>query len=667
MPRRFPPMILILLSALVLTACGGTTTLPDLTNLSIEAIDEADIPAGVYEIPFNRAEIEAYAAYYEVSIELTAIDSDGTPVDLDGDSITIVEGEVYTVTIRATVGSAFDESRTITLTAVGASVSHTVTFDLNGAPMTAPITRSVAHGEPIADFPAEPLLDDYAFGGWCRDAACTTPWSEEDDVVTADLTLYVKWNPVVVEHDGSDLFINCAPGDASRIEGDLPVQIYSLWMGFAYSLTDEESRPLEFGLVYSTTDGTPGYFEDGVIVHPIAEFDENDLAIIWFAADTLPLADETHYTMRAYALYEHDLYYGEIVSYDTARLVGSAQSVGLQGIVSGGRYYIDNGTAAYRPAMFDVAVAEGYEAFLGTNPYHSYEQIRQSGMRSMFVVDTATGVRYLHVFELTLRNSPAVVAYEGFATSVQLGEWHVTASYGITLPFAEEYDYHIEEYGVLFSTATPYLELGREGVHRRAGGDLDETNGFANEDDYTLPTVERTLYVRGYAIVDGRTCYSATISSILFEEDLSGASYETGPSYTEYEDFTSSRSGYSVYTSPNVVHVVTTFGETPSAVEYVGNFSLTAPGVYYVRQAGIAFWQKVVILEPQGVIEGVADGATYQDKAVVVSTTWNATLWLSKDGGPEVAIGSGVTLTEPGVYVVSIYLYGTTTSTFTIE
>ena len=239
MPRRFPMILFILLSALALSACGGTTTLPDLSNLSIEAFDEADIPAGVYEIPFNRAEIEAYAAYYDVAIELSAVDSDGIPVDLDGDAIVIVAGKTYTVTIHATVGDAFDESRTITLRAAAAIVVHTVTFDLNGAPMTAPITREVTHGELIPDFPAEPIFAQYDFAGWCRDALGTTPWSEEDDVVTADLTLYAKWNPVVVEHDGSDLFINCAPGDASRIEEDLPVQIYSLWMGFAYSLTDE--------------------------------------------------------------------------------------------------------------------------------------------------------------------------------------------------------------------------------------------------------------------------------------------------------------------------------------------------------------------------------------------------------------------------------------------
>ncbi len=664
--KRFPMSLFVLLAALAMTACGGTTTLPDLTDLSIEAVDAIEIPAGVYEIPFNRAEIEAYAAYYDVAIELSAVDSDGIPVDLDGDAIVIVAGKTYTVTIHATVGDAFDESRTITLRAAAAIVVHTVTFDLNGAPMTAPITREVTHGELIPDFPAEPIFAQYDFAGWCRDALGTTPWSEEDDVVVSDITLYARWTPVVVEHDDSDLFLNCDPDDDSRIENDLPVQIYSLWMGFSYMETEEESEPIEFGLVYSEVDMTPGYFEDDVIVHPIAEGTQNQFSILWFGAETLPLKDETFYAMRAYAKYEHDIYYGEIVTYETAILVPSGRSVGLDGIVSGGRYYIDNGTTAFKP-RFWCGVLEGFEATLDVSPYTSYSPIERGGLRSMFVVDGA-GDRYLHVFELVLRNSPAEVLTKGFSVEHDAVSWRIFGTYELNLLDSENVHYHVEEAGVLFSSTSPYLELGLPGVHKRSADGIGEDGVFTNDVEFSFDSGNRTLYVRGYAIVDGRAVYSTEVRAIEFADDNTGATYEMGVTYTEAVTIGSAASGHSFYPGNGVESIVTVVADGSFAeTEHVGSFALVGAGTYYVLQTGATTFQKIILLDPQGMIEGVTDGATYQDEVVIVSTTWNATLWISKDGGPEVAIASGVTLSEPGVYVVSIYLYGTTTATFTIE
>ncbi|HRY78153.1 MAG TPA: InlB B-repeat-containing protein [Candidatus Izemoplasmatales bacterium] len=665
--KRFPMSFFVLLAALAMMACGGgTTTLPDLKDLSIEAVDATDIPAGVYEIPFNRDEIEAYVAYYDVAIELSAVDSDGIPVDLDGDAIVIVAGKTYTVTIHATVGDAFDESRTITLRAVGTIVVHTVTFDLNGAPMTAPITREVTHGGLIPDFPAEPIFADYDFSGWCRDAACTTPWSEEDDVVISDITLYAQWTPVVAEHDDSDLFINCDPDDDSRIENNLPVQIYSLWMGFAYMETEEEAEPIEFGLVYSEVDMTPGYFEEDVIVHPIAEGTQNQLSILWFGAATLPLEDETFYAMRAYAKYKHDIYYGEIVTYETAILVPSGQSVGLDGIVSGGRYYVDNGTTAFKP-RFWCGVLEGYEATLDVSRYTSFSPIERGGLRSMFVVDGA-GDRYLHVFELVLRNSPAEVVTGGISVELDLLSWRIFGTYEMNLLDSEHVDYDVEEAGVLFSSTSPYLELDLPGVYRRSADEIGEDGVFTNDVEFSFAFGNRTLYVRGYAIVDGRTVYSTDIRTIEFADEYTGVSYEMGVTYTEVVTTGSAASGHSFYPGNGVESVVTVVADGSFAeTEHIGSFVLVGAGTYYVRQTDATTFHKIVLLDPQGVIEGVTDGATYQDAVVIVSTTWNATLWISKDGGPEVAIASGITLSEPGVYVVSIYLNGAVTVTFTIE
>ncbi len=42
--------------------------------------------------------------------------------------------------------------------------------------------------------PADPTREGYTFGGWYKDAACTTAFSFTNEVVTGDITLYAKWN-----------------------------------------------------------------------------------------------------------------------------------------------------------------------------------------------------------------------------------------------------------------------------------------------------------------------------------------------------------------------------------------------------------------------------------------------------------------------------------------
>jgi uncharacterized repeat protein (TIGR02543 family) len=67
----------------------------------------------------------------------------------------------------------------------------TVTFDPQGGSAVTP--ASVASGKRIYSQPANPTMSGHVFGGWYREAACTTPWNFAADVVTGNLTLYAKW------------------------------------------------------------------------------------------------------------------------------------------------------------------------------------------------------------------------------------------------------------------------------------------------------------------------------------------------------------------------------------------------------------------------------------------------------------------------------------------
>ena len=71
---------------------------------------------------------------------------------------------------------------------------HTVTFDANGHG-TAPAAQTVADGDK-AQKPDDPAaVSGYEFGGWYKEAACTTAYDFASPV-TNDLKLYAKWTEV---------------------------------------------------------------------------------------------------------------------------------------------------------------------------------------------------------------------------------------------------------------------------------------------------------------------------------------------------------------------------------------------------------------------------------------------------------------------------------------
>ena len=77
-------------------------------------------------------------------------------------------------------------------TAVPAAETFTVTFNLNGAAGTAPAAVTADEGSKITK-PADPAREGYTFKGWFKEAAGTTEWVFGTDTVTANTTLYAKW------------------------------------------------------------------------------------------------------------------------------------------------------------------------------------------------------------------------------------------------------------------------------------------------------------------------------------------------------------------------------------------------------------------------------------------------------------------------------------------
>ena len=69
--------------------------------------------------------------------------------------------------------------------------SYTVSFDSQGG--NAVGNESIYYNGKVLK-PSDPTMTGYSFGGWYKDAGCTNPWDFNNDTVTADTTLYAKWN-----------------------------------------------------------------------------------------------------------------------------------------------------------------------------------------------------------------------------------------------------------------------------------------------------------------------------------------------------------------------------------------------------------------------------------------------------------------------------------------
>ena len=69
-----------------------------------------------------------------------------------------------------------------------------MTFDANGKDAELPASQRVKQGQLAIEPSAKPMCAGFTFAGWYKDAACTQAWDFAKDVVTADVTLYAKWN-----------------------------------------------------------------------------------------------------------------------------------------------------------------------------------------------------------------------------------------------------------------------------------------------------------------------------------------------------------------------------------------------------------------------------------------------------------------------------------------
>ena len=101
---------------------------------------------------------------------------------------------------QLTIAWNFDRDVVTELTTLYARwtpIRYTVTFNSNGG-STVNSQTNVAHGTTAAK-PSDPERQNYIFKGWYKNEALTAEWNFATDTVTSNLTLYAKWEEIIIK------------------------------------------------------------------------------------------------------------------------------------------------------------------------------------------------------------------------------------------------------------------------------------------------------------------------------------------------------------------------------------------------------------------------------------------------------------------------------------
>jgi len=94
--------------------------------------------------------------------------------------------------------------------------TYTVTFDSNDGSAVDPITGVVSGATITA--PTPPTKTDFEFAGWFKEEALINEWNFAADTVTADITLYAKWEEPVIPPEPDTYTVTFDSNDGSAVD-----------------------------------------------------------------------------------------------------------------------------------------------------------------------------------------------------------------------------------------------------------------------------------------------------------------------------------------------------------------------------------------------------------------------------------------------------------------
>lgn len=643
---------LVLVVSLVMSGCifGGSSSIP-WDTVDITLIDHIDVAAGTYSVPYSIDEIVEIAEDYDIEITWVITTSEGATVTHLANQFTVVAGVSYEVTLTVSIEDGlYEYEKTVTVTAVSEQI--TITWDHNLSAGTQSTVLEYPKDSLITPL-ANPTQSGYTFIGWFSSLADTEPFNFATTEVTADLTLYAKWELTVEASLHEEYFDHVILEEGSYIHDGHPFQHFELNATLLYDDYDLSNEIDEYGVIYSTNSSIAWGNEANKLsslVNPI----DNLLGYVYLSMLSAPLADATTYYARPFVRYDTQVFVGDLATYETSILVESGESIGVVSHLSGGKYYYDLGTTYYPSGNF-IELATDYSAILNGQTYQSFSRVTKQGTFRLITTPTASNEKYLHVFEWHFRTNPASMSYVSYQIAENLID-HVSY-YGIKVTYTGSYfkgentAYDFDNAGVLFSATHPYLVRDFEDVSRRSALTVESDGSFVNDDYYPIPLGVEKIYARAYVIEDDRISYDDKVE--VFEHTASG--WERTATYHWEIMNTNPTSAHMIFTSATAVTRVTTFTPERESINYTGNVSVTGPDTAYITspESTYLYINEVVFTHPIPMITGVTSGSTYDGEVTIDFDQWNVEATLSKDGVQR-AFASGVTVSEAGEYVLTV-------------
>jgi uncharacterized repeat protein (TIGR02543 family) len=533
------------------------------------------------------------------------------------------------------------------------AIKYTVTYDLNGALQTGIISEEVSQGESPLGLTVIPVRIDYLFAGWSYGADDMTPLELTSVIINQDLTLYAIWHVDYVVIEASDYFTGVMTRDEAELDLGYVYPLKEL-LGMTnlgeikqdFSISDST---VSYGVLYAHQNDVLEYYslQATRIAGTIDLSGNPSYSEMPFDLLTEPLHSESVYFYRFYICFEKTIVYSDIYSFETHVTVPTGASVGVNYVLSGGYYQIDNGNDAYRPAFW-FEVLDGYQATVDDVGYQSYAYLHREGTRLLVVTDETTGKSYLHVFHLDFQ-LPNVTLSINTVTTTDLYE-NVIPTFTLNFPHAEYLNYPITECGVLYSYEHPFLKLGLYDVSKTTGSYQSESSII--EPNTSIKSSGDDLYVRGYVVIQGKVSYTPYVYHLT----LNQSNYVIEAQYWMNETESSVEYDYTIdlmYPFDKAINLYELSENALIETQSMQSITLDTIGQYfYTHGSSFSSINDLTIYDPTIPVAGVENGGQYQGSVLISADMVEPYWYMSFNGGEYIYLPSMIRLSEVGYYTI---------------
>ena len=525
--------------------------------------------------------------------------------------------------------------------------SKIVTYNLNGAFQPEPITEKVEVGSSPVGPDYQFTYANHIFQGWSTDEEAEVAIDLSKMIITDSITLYAVWHIDFEVIDGTSYYQDHMAFERPEINDGFVEQRYlvSTFMHLTEienDLSIEEAR-VSYGILYSSLSDVPSYYDINSKRHDVS-FDEFDQMITIPLLEILtdPLLSETQYKMVSYVRFETTIVYSDVIDLKTYIHVPEGTAIGANYILNGGYFKYDSNTTAFRPSMY-IEILDGFEAKLDGNTYISYSQLMREGIRRLVTKEIATGKEYLHVFHLDFQTPHVTITLSNYTDL----SGDLLPVYGIVFPFEENINYPVSELGVLYSKTHPFLKLDVPGVHKKLASLIPNENKF--ETNSRIDSSRDDIYVRGYAIINGKVSYAKSIHKLVYNS--ASEVYETFETIDTTELKTTEEFGTSANYTPQIKRIYKVVGDEITYQDYPNEFTLTENGQYFVRNSdGTGMIDDILIIDDYPDVTGVSELAQYVGSVLITCDMYNPDWYYSLNDGDFVTLPAQIRLTVPGFY-----------------